>query len=228
MNHDAPDLALSIEHQGVPEAHQGLHSFLYSSEQEHAPSSVTAPNLENDGTEIVPILIWSDRASNAKVAAVYAVLDRDRQTQYVSYSRNVLLSLNSHVAQFGEEICAFVRVQTFKFPKREVMESLRDRWLAELDQIPFGNQDGSTWASTVSEAATAAMTAQERQAYEEKKLKIRKAMADTALSRELDAIAHQSSNDLEQRQKLESAVKDDDWSAVISSQTKETVNSDPH
>jgi hypothetical protein len=217
MNHDAPDV--STEREDVPQAHQGLHSFLYSSEQEHAASTLTAPHLENDGTEITPIATWRDRAANAKIAGVYAVLDIENRTQYVSYSRNVLLSLNSHVGQFGESICAFVRVQTFKFPKREAMEELRDRWLAELDEIPMGNREG-TWASTVGEAANAAMTAEERVAYEEKKLKIRKAMADADLARELETL-HNNSNPSD----LESAVKDDDWSAVISGQTKETVNS---
>jgi hypothetical protein len=215
MNHESPDV--SLEHKDVPQAHQGLHSFLYSSEQEHAASTITAPSLENDGSEIVPIAIWRDRAANAKIAGVYAVIDLHDRTQYINYSRNVLLSLNSHMAQFGEATCAFVRVQTFKFPKREAMEELRDRWLSELDQVPIGNREG-TWASTVSEAANAAMTAAERLLYEEKKLKIRKAMADHELNRELDAIALNSSD-------LASAVKEDDWSAVISTQTKETVNS---
>jgi hypothetical protein len=79
--------------------------------------------LENDGTQVMSIDTWRALATNAKVAGVYAVMDISRQTQYIGYSRNILLSINGHIAQNGAENCAFLRVQTFKFPKREEMES---------------------------------------------------------------------------------------------------------
>jgi hypothetical protein len=150
---------------------------------------------------------------------VYAVLDRDRRTQYIGYSRNVLLSLNGHATQVGESVCAFVRLQTVKFPKRETMEQLRDQWLAELDTVPPGNAESSElWAGTVGEAAKAVMSEAERHAYEEKKLKLRKAMADTNLTKELET---ESQGD--RSQKLEAAVKNDDWSTLINAQTQETT-----
>jgi hypothetical protein len=65
------------------------------------------------------------------------------------------------------------------------------------------------------------MSAEERQLYEEKKLKLRKAMADTSLHRESDAEAMSAA---EQRQKLDAAVNNDDWSAVIDGQTQETTS----
>lgn len=205
---------ISIEHQNVPEGHRGLHDFLYSSDDEHAVTEITAiPELENNGTEISPIEAWCELSQNAKVAGVYAVLNAERQTQYVGYSRNVLLSLNSHVAQLGKSTCAFVWVQTFKYPKRTEMENLRDAWINSLESVPPGNGEGSEmWASTVGEAARVAMSATERNAYEEKKLKLRKAIADTTLSRESEAV---DADDAERRQKLESAVKNDDWSSII-------------
>jgi len=210
-----------IEHQNVPVNHRGLHEFLYSSDDEHDTTEVTiTPTLVNNGLEIMPLETWRTADQNAKIAGVYAVLDAEGQTQYIGYSRNVLLSLNGHVSQYGEEKCAFVRVQTFKFPKRQEMEDLRDAWIGELECTPPGNAaEGGMWASTVGEAAKAVMSEAELHAYEEKKLKLRKAMADSTLSKEIDAV--DASAEERQRQ-LEAAVKNDDWSSVIDAQTKET------
>jgi hypothetical protein len=215
---------IAIEHQNVPVAHQGLHSFLYSSDDEHqadgaAERSGSETGLENEGTAIVPLQVWCDRASSAKIAGVYAVLDQQQQTQYIGYSRNVLVSLGGHLAQNGESTCAYVRVQAFKFPKRTEMEALRDAWIAELGSIPPGNHLDSDWASSIGEVAKAVMSAEERQAYEEKKLKLRKAMADTTLTRDLEA----GESPDQRQQNLKSAVQNDDWSTVIQTQTQETL-----
>ncbi len=212
-NKDVP-----LEHQNVPTEHRGLHDFLYSSDNEHAATAT--PTFESDDDILLmPVGMWCGKSQNAKIAGVYAVLDVEQRPQYVGYSRNVLLALNSHVAQNGSQTCAFVRVQTFKFPKREEMEQLRDVWIEELGSIPPGNGDASQmWAGTVGEAARVAMSKAERSAYEEKKLKMRKALADTKLIDELE-------NDAQQRQKIEAAVNNDDWSAVIDSQTQETKSS---
>ncbi|MDP5337665.1 MAG: GIY-YIG nuclease family protein [Nodularia sp. (in: cyanobacteria)] len=212
---------LPIEHQNVPVNHRGLHEFLYSSDDEHDTTEVAVtPVFANNGVDIMPLESWRTADHNAKIAGVYAVLDADSQTQYIGYSRNVLLSLNGHVSQYGEQKCAFVRVQNFKFPKRQDMEDLRDAWIAELATTPPGNAaEGGMWASTVGEAAKAVMSEAERHAYEEKKLKLRKAMADSTLSQEIEKVDGSS----EQRQRqLEAAVKNDDWSSVIDAQTQET------
>jgi hypothetical protein len=206
-----------IEHQNVPQAHRGLHDFLYSSEDEHSAEAIATSRLEQTIDTPVALEAWCDEVRNAKVAGVYAVLDGDRQTQYIGYSRNVALSLRSHLTQMGAEVCAWVRVQTFKFPKRDEMEKLRDEWIAALPSLPPGNLDG-TWAETVKDAATQVMSAAEREAYEEKKIKLRRAMADGTLHQ--DEIKAQS--DAEQRQDLAAAMNDDNWSAVIREQTQET------
>lgn len=219
VNQVKADRDLAIEHQNVPVAHEGLHNFLYSSDEEHG-AVAAIPALENDGTQIMAIDTWRDLATNAKVAGVYAVMDTSRNTQYIGYSRNILLSINGHIAQNGVENCAFLRVQTFKFPKREEMESLRDAWIAEIGSIPPGNgADSEMWASTVGQAARAAMSIEEQKVYEEKKLKLRKAMADSTLTKELETAAQ---SDGERANNLEAAVNNDDWSAVIQSQTQET------
>lgn len=209
-----------IEHQNVPTEHRGLHGFLYSAGDEHAATETATPDLESNGALILPLEAWCKCSENAKVAGVYAVLDAERRTQYIGYSRNVLLSLKGHIAENGQEKCAFVRVQTFKFPKREEMEKLRDAWLSALGSIPPGNGDASQmWSGKVGEAARAAMSVAERNAYEEKKLKLRLAIADTTLG--LKSGAMDESDDSRLR-RLDAAVKNDDWSAVIDSQTKET------
>lgn len=208
----------SIEHQNVPQEHRGLHDFLYSSEDEH--SVVTAPPLTVDFHSDNPtdLETWCAKAG-VKVAGVYAVMDGDRQTQYIGYSRNVTLSLKSHLVQFGSQTCAFVKVQSFKFPKREEMEQLRDAWLSALPQTPPGNADQSgAWAGTVRDAASQVMSATEREAYEEKKLKLRRAMADGTLHQEMPY----AQTDAERQQALEAAVEGDNWSAVIQEQTQDT------
>jgi hypothetical protein len=215
---NTPDL--QIEHQNVPANHQGLHDFLYSAADEHAVQDIQ-PQLHLDSNSILTVTQWQSIAENARVAGVYAVLDTANRTQYVGYSRNVLTSLKGHLAEHGSDVCAGVRVQVFKFPKREEMESLRDSWIAELDEVPPGNTgEGGVWATTVGEIAQAAMSDVEKAAYEEKKLKLRRAMADGALSRELDAAA--MSNE-QKREQFTAAMTDDNWSAVIQEQTAETI-----
>jgi hypothetical protein len=203
-------IAQPIEHQNVPVEHRGLHEFLYSSEDEHgAVATEAVPVAEADA--VVPIEAWCEGVGEAKVAGVYGVFDRDRRLQYVAISRHVSLSLRGHQAQLGTELCAFVRVATFKFPKREEMAAVQAAWIAENGVVPIGNADGDgLWAMTTGDAAIAAMSVAERAAYEEKKLKLRKAMADSTLSRE-PVVAQVE------------AVVGDDWSGVIRSQTEETV-----
>ena len=212
------DRNTSLEHQNVPIAHQGLHSFLYDSATEHSATEVSTTTPESDGTEIIAISDWSRQAENNKVAGVYAVLNSDRIYQYIGYSRDVLRSIKGHISQNGSETCTYLRLQTFRFPKRQAMAALTADWIAALDYIPEGNTGNSnTWARTIGEAAKATMTATERNAYELKKLKLRKAMADATLVDELEA-QHQSESEIQRRQKLEAAVKNDDWSSVIEGQ----------
>ena len=206
-----------LEHQNVPVAHQGLHSFLYGSDNEHdAEKSLV---VEADGTDIVETSEWLRQISDGKVAGVYAVLDGDRTYQYIHYSRDIGRSIKGHITSHGADICRYIRVKTFKFPKRQAMEELKACWIAKLEYTPAGNsQGGNTWASTIGDIAKASMSETEKNAYEEKKLKLRKAMADPTLVDELTASDTQSETEIKRRQKLEAAVKNDDWSSVIESQ----------
>ncbi|CAM9159587.1 unnamed protein product [Ascophyllum nodosum] len=105
------------------------------------------------------------------------------------------------------------------------MEELREQWIEECVKqcgyMPEGNVDGREWG-TASRDAQEAMSPAQREAYEDSKLKMRKAMADPSLVDEMDQM---SSEDIERRKRLEAAVEDDDWSAVIDGQTKGTEDS---
>lgn len=210
--------ATAIEHQNVPVEHQGLHSFLYASEDEHSAEATVSHGIINGATngthtadQVMPLEDWCTLAGDTKVAGVYAVFDRNRQLQYVNISRHVSLSLKGHQTQLGSDFCAFVRVHPVKFPKREAMAALQSAWIAENGTVPPGNQDsGLLWAETIGAAALAAMSPAEQLAYEEKKLKLRKAMADSTLSQELPPVEADPS-------------KGDDWSNVIQAQTQDTL-----
>ncbi|MGR3279504.1 GIY-YIG nuclease family protein [Acaryochloris marina NIES-2412] len=206
----------AIEHQNVPQAHQGLHDFLYSSDEEHTAGTAITPTTDQSTEVPIPISTWCEAAGEVKVAGVYAVFDQAGSPQYVNYSRNVSLSLKSHISQHGEDICAQVKVQPFKFPKRAEMEQLRDQWIAAFPSPPPGNTGDGKWAGSVKDAALQAMSAQERQVYEEKKVKLQKAMALGVAGNT------QPQSEAERRQDLESAINDDNWSEVIREQTKET------
>ncbi|MEO0459012.1 MAG: GIY-YIG nuclease family protein [Cyanobacteria bacterium P01_A01_bin.114] len=220
MNPERSDAENSgpIEHQNVPQAHRGLHDFLYSSDDEHSAAPTAAP-VSAAPTVDSPLSVqsWCEQAQNAKVAGVYAVLNSEHQTQFIGYSRNVALSLRSHLTQKGADTCALVRVHPFKFPKRDAMEKLRDDWIAELPSPPPGNIDG-TWASSIKAAATQAMSPAEREAYEAKKLKLRRAMADGSLQHDEAKIQDAAAKSAD----LAAAMNDDNWSAVIREQTQET------
>lgn len=218
MTSEKPDATDAIEHQNVPVEHRSLHDFLYSAADEHAAEAAAAPPTASTGNTPIPIADWCEQTQDAKVTGVYAVLDRDRQTQFIGISRNVSLSLRSHLTAKGDAVCALVTVQPFNFPNREAMSALRDEWIAALPSPPPGNTDG-TWAGTIAQAATQAMSADEREAYEAKKLKLRRAMADGALSKEQDA-AHAAQ--VGESKDLEAAVTDDNWSALIREQTQQT------
>ena len=197
----------AIEHQDVPVAHQGLHDFLYSSADEHGAAAPAPPIAVQAAATLMPLDAWCDQAGEAKVAGVYAVFAADRQLQYVNISRHVSLALRGHQTQLGDDLCAFVRVQPFGFPKREEMMAVQTAWIADNGAVPIGNQDTEgLWAKTTGDAAIAAMSTAERAAYEAKKLKLRKAMADSTLSQDLPAVA-----------------QGDDWSSVIQTQTQDTL-----
>ena len=84
--------------------------------------------------------------------------------------------------------CSTVRIQTFKFPKREELQQLQSVWLSHLEYVPVGNQKSdSAWEAALKDQSMIVDEA-ERKLQEEKKFKLRKAMADSTLIDELPQV----------------------------------------
>eukprot|EP00903_Cladosiphon_okamuranus_P019159 g17622.t1 len=207
-----------LEDRDVPQAHRGLHDFLYGDEEDHGASASDGSVELFDGTKLYEVSKWLEDNAESKHAAVYAVVGKDETVNFVGVGRNVALSVASHLANEGGDMVHFLKLRSFKFPKREEMDALKEKWIEECGYTPVGNVKGSKWASG-SKHAKSAMSAAQKEAYEENKLKMRKAIADPAL---VDETEQMSSEDIERRKRLESAVEYDDWSSVIDGQTKLT------
>ncbi|MBE9047079.1 GIY-YIG nuclease family protein [Pleurocapsales cyanobacterium LEGE 10410] len=110
---------------------------------------------------------------------VYSIFDRDRQMQYVGYSRDVYLSLKQHLIRQPQH-CYWIKVQTIARPSRKVLEEIASAWIAENGTIPVGNNLAkSAWTEPID--ANPAMTEEEKAQYqqseESKQIKIRKKVA---------------------------------------------------
>ncbi len=113
-------------------------------------------------------------------------------------------------------------MQTFKFPRREEMQRLQDDWLRALDYTPVGNaaEGGGAWEAAARSPPPAG--AEEEAARAERKLKLRRAMADPTL---IDELPRLSDEERYRRHNLQSAVEADDWSGEIDRQTADATGS---
>jgi len=220
------DDLVRLEDRGVPEAHQGLHDALYGDNEDHGASKqgTTAQDLPKYDEEIMPVAQVIEQCSGKSVAALYGVLDIAGQVKYVGITRNLAVSLNSHLSNLGQRIVHSVCVTTFKYPKKEEMLEMRTSWLKELGYTPVGNTKigRAQWAETVAEASKAGMSENEIAAYEANKTKMRKAMADTTLIDEMDQLGE---DEKLRRQNIINAVEGDNWSGEIDRQSQEAVAS---
>jgi hypothetical protein len=111
--------------------------------------------------------------------AVYAIFDRDRQLQFVGYSRDVYLSLKQHLIR-RSQLCYWLKLQTISRPSRTILEEIRQAWIAENDCVPSGNStDEAKWTQPID--AKQEMTIEEREilarADELSKIKLLKQVA---------------------------------------------------
>lgn len=168
---------------------------------------------------------WLRAREGAKVPGVYAVYDSARSLQLVSYSRNVVLSLRTHLAAQGEQLCASVRVKVFAaqaVTSRANLEAEANSWLLAAGAPPPGNAaDAARWG-----AGTVVMSASERAGYEELKLKMRRAMGDKGVLVPDDGQDSVSGDAAQRRLDMISAMERDDWSTVIDGQTREVLGED--
>lgn len=232
--------AVRVEDMNVPEAHRGLHEFLYDGEDEHElekPTKVSSKELSADfnGEKTFLVEEWikiSKTELDEKVAGVYAVLDTQNLVQYVGFSRNIALSLRNHLKTFGGNIVQQVRIKSVIFPKKEELSALQSDWISSLGYTPVGNSKNEEgiqlgWESS-SRGSGAVMTVEEKNKYIETKTKLRKAMADATLISEAEAddIAASTMSNEAKRANLKAAVEDDNWSAIIAEQSAETEYND--
>ena len=110
---------------------------------------------------------------------VYAIFDRDREMQYVGYSRDVYLSLKQHLIRQPNK-CYWVKIETITRPSRKILEDIASAWIAENGATPEGNgQTKAIWTEPID--ANPAMTAEEKAQYNENdelgQIKIRKKVA---------------------------------------------------
>ena len=131
--------------------------------------------------EYLPYLDGSgsiDEAMQGKIG-VYSIFDRDRQMQYVGYSRDVYLSLKQHLIRQPQS-CYWYKVQTIDRPSRKILDEISTAWIAENGTTPVGNAaDKSLWTEPID--ANPAMTEEEKAQYQQseevKQIKIRKKVA---------------------------------------------------
>lgn len=166
----------------VPEGHKGLHGFLYGeagADVHDGEAAFQVRAREDDGSTVVELEHWLQGRENERPPGVYAIYDKSGVLQYIGYSRNLVLTLKQHRQRVGEERTAGVRVKVYTnsaLVSRARLEEERQAWVAQ-QTLPAGNgAERDLWEGTG--PATAVMTEAERGAYEEKKLKMRKAMGE--------------------------------------------------
>ena len=227
----------------VPEGHRALHETLYGGEEKVAAASAVTDSPEaldasvlahatrrpyqfiegeDDGTAILPIDDFLARrrlsADTLPPMGVFAIYDSERTLQYVSYSRNIVLSVKSVVDTVGggdvTSKCAFVRALVFQnraMQTRQAMESQKEAWIEENGTVPPGNGvEKGEWGVGL---AVGSMSEGEKEFYDDKKTKMVAAMGQRL----------EEDQKMGSREKLKSAVEGGDWSAVIDEQTQGTI-----
>lgn len=243
---------VALEDRDVPEAHRGLHDTLYGmgAEQEHSggddAGAIAHLLMRTAGRSVQPVqnvldVFQTPDGVAPKVAAVYGIYNYEEELVYVGVTRNIAMALRAHVEILGRSKVHSVKVKTFTFPRKADMEKVKSDWIVDNGKVPEGNhldkhgKHNTLWSDSVSSfknVAERAMTSAERHAFEEKKFKLRKAMADSTLAQELDAANNavdsgdNSSLDKLRQQNIQFAVEGDDWSGEINAQTAATVRSD--
>lgn len=208
----------------VPEGHRGLHGALYGEggAEIHAATKYNFRKGEDDGDAILDVKTYLVSRDGERPLGVYAVYDGEHNVQYIGYSRNIVLALKKHLANVGEDVCAFVRVMVFMnkaMTTRENLEREAMDWIDHEGTLPPGNgAEKELWEGTAT-LGVDAMSSRERETYEEKKNKMRKAMGANLH----DDVPGESLDSKERRLRLIKAVEGDNWSAVISEQTRETL-----
>ena len=110
---------------------------------------------------------------------VYAIFNREREMQYIGYSRDVYLSLKQHLIRQPDK-CYWVKIETITRPSRKILDEIASAWIAQNGATPAGNDRASAiWTEPID--ANPAMTEEEKAQYELNdevgQIKIRKKVA---------------------------------------------------
>ncbi|KAG2483160.1 hypothetical protein HYH03_017952 [Edaphochlamys debaryana] len=256
--------AAPITDANVPEGHQGLHGFLYGSggAEEHADQGYAVRENEDEGAAVMPVAAYLASRDGERPLGVYCCYDEAGAAQYIGYSRNMVLAIKSHLARVGPERCASVRAMVFRNKAMASRANLERQVAAWVDErlggaLPPGNSSAAQrteWEGAQPEDSTdgeagaggvaapplldrSLMSPAELAAYEEKRLKMRKAMGEKmvegpgakAAAPGSDAAlmgSHDSDEEEDpavRRAKLMKAMNAGDWSVVIDQQTREAL-----
>eukprot|EP00798_Chlamydomonas_sp_ICE-L_P027155 gene27155-2389_t len=217
--------------------------------EEHSSAAYNFRKGEDDGENMIPVEKYLEDRDGEKPLGVYVLYDENLNVQFVSYNRNVVLAVRGHMNLVGPEQCAFVHVMVFviktmamltkghmnlvgpeqcafvrvmvfankAMATRTNMQKEVDRWIDEFGTIPPGNgADKARWEGRTDPSL---MSADELAEYEEKKLKMQKAMGENIN----DDIEGEEVSSKQRRLNLIKAVKCDHWSFVIDGQTQNTA-----
>ncbi|KAL0051688.1 hypothetical protein WJX82_000278 [Trebouxia sp. C0006] len=212
-----------VTDQAVPEGHKGLHGFLYGeggAEEHDSQSRYNFREGQDDGTSSMSVEEYLQTRDGEKPLGVYALYNAHNAVQYIGYSRNMVLAVKNHLQRVGEARCAFVRAMVFAnaaMASRTNLEREMYSWIDREGVIPSGNgPEKDLWDG---QATAKVMSPAEMAEYEEKKLKMRKAMGENLH----DDVQGEEPDSKQRRLNLIKAVEGDDWSAVIDSQTQQTI-----
>ncbi|MEA5618722.1 GIY-YIG nuclease family protein [Cronbergia sp. UHCC 0137] len=95
---------------------------------------------------------------------VYAIFDKDKNLQFVGYSRDVYLSLKQHLVRQPQQ-CYWVKFQTIERPNRTILETIEKAWIAENGSLPMGNGENKPiWTDPINTKLM--MTSEEQDKYQ--------------------------------------------------------------
>ena len=121
------------------------------------------PILEN--LEFLPYLdeqALLDENLSGKIG-IYAIFDQDKNLQFVGYSRDIYLSLKQHLVRQPQK-CYWLKRQTIERPSRSILESTKQKWIAENNAIPEGNgEQENLWTQPIDAKLT--MTDEDKLSY---------------------------------------------------------------
>lgn len=121
----------------------------------------TIPSLAS--LEYIPYIDSNGQLPELKGIGVYAIFAQDKSLQYVGYSRDVYISLLSHLVRQPQK-CYWLKVQTIDRPSRTILENIRNAWINENGSIPDGNStEESKWTQAIDAKIT--MTPDDKNKY---------------------------------------------------------------